>query len=246
MLKNRFSAVVTVKNDIVVQSFKFNEYLPIGKPKIILNNLCEWKADEIILLSLDNTFKKHPNFNLVQSVSDKNLNIPLIYGGGIKNAEDAKKIINLGADKIIISSLFFENPKEVIKISELIGKESLILNLIFKKKENNYIYYNCLKKKFENKEISNSLDYFSDYFSEIMLSDFLHDGVANSFDANILKQKDFTDKEIIVFGGISETKQIKNLINKKNIRSIAIGNFLNYQESSILNIKQKFKNEFRD
>ena len=79
-----------------------------------------------------------------------------------------------------------------------------------------------------------------------MLSDFLHDGVANSFDANILKQKDFTDKEIIVFGGISETKQIKNLINKKNIRSIAIGNFLNYQESSILNIKQKFKNEFRD
>ena len=79
-----------------------------------------------------------------------------------------------------------------------------------------------------------------------MLSDFLHDGVANSFDANILKQEDFTDKEIIVFGGISETKQIKNLINKKNIRSIAIGNFLNYQESSILNIKQKFKNEFRD
>ncbi len=72
-----------------------------------------------------------------------------------------------------------------------------------------------------------------------MLSDFLHDGIANSFDEKILNQKIFTDKEIIVFGGISETKQIKKLIKKKNIRSIAIGNFLNYQESSILNIKKK-------
>lgn len=245
MLKHRFSAVVTVKNDIVVQSIKFNEYFPIGKPKIILNNLCEWRADEIILLSLDSAIKQYPNFNLVQSVSDENLNTPLIYGGGIRNAEDANKIINLGADKIVISSLFFENPKEIIKISESIGKESVILNLIFKKNKNNYIYYNCLKKKFENKEITNLLNYFSDYFSEIMLSDFLHDGIPNSFDTNILRQKTFKDKEIIVFGGISEPKQIKKLIKKKNIRSIAIGNFLNYQECSILNIKKIFKNEFR-
>ena len=94
---------------------------------------------------------------------------------------------------------FYKYESSLIKSTNYIkdritNKESVILNLIFKKNKNNYVYYNCLKKKFENKEITNLLNYFSDYFSEIMLSDFLHDGIPNSFDTNILRQKTFKDK----------------------------------------------------
>ena len=39
MLKKRLIGAITVKNGIAVQSFGYKKYLPIGSPKVIVENL---------------------------------------------------------------------------------------------------------------------------------------------------------------------------------------------------------------
>ena len=58
MLKKRIIGVVNVKDNIAVQSFGFNRYLPLGKPECLIENLDRWGADEIILNIIDLTQKR--------------------------------------------------------------------------------------------------------------------------------------------------------------------------------------------
>ena len=53
MLKKRLVGAVTIKNSMVVQSFGYNRYLPIGKPKVVVENLDRWGIDVIFIQVID-------------------------------------------------------------------------------------------------------------------------------------------------------------------------------------------------
>lgn len=74
MLKRRIIAVLTVKDDIVVQSIGFQKYLPIGKPEIAVEFLNKWGIDEIAYNDISATSKgKKPNFELIKKSCEKML-----------------------------------------------------------------------------------------------------------------------------------------------------------------------------
>ena len=41
-----------------MQSFKYKNYLPLGKPEIIIEYLNEWGIDEIMILDIKNSILK--------------------------------------------------------------------------------------------------------------------------------------------------------------------------------------------
>ena len=51
-MKTRIIGVINVLNGIAVQSIKFNQFLPIGNPKIALDYLFSWGIDEIVILNI--------------------------------------------------------------------------------------------------------------------------------------------------------------------------------------------------
>lgn len=80
-----------------------------------------WRAENakcIHIVDFDHALNQsEQNFNLVQEICD-NVIIPIQYGGGIKNIDEADKLINMGIFRLIIGSLAVDNPhefKEIIK-----------------------------------------------------------------------------------------------------------------------------------
>lgn len=63
----------------------------------------------------DNTISE----NMIQQVKS-NIDIPLIIGGGIRNANTAVNIAKAGADIIVVGNAAEENPELIIEISEQI------------------------------------------------------------------------------------------------------------------------------
>ena len=245
MLKKRLGAVVFVKNNLVVQSIGFNKYLPIGKPETVIKNLDVWGADEIILLNYDSVNSKKPDFELIEKISDLNIRTPLIYGGGIRNVKDAVNCIKHGSDRIVINQIYFKDVLQIKKISEIIGKESLVLSLnanLVKKKIFIYDYLKKNQKEINQKELENI---YKDYISEIFLTDYKNEGKKSAFDFNLLKNKIFKNKKILAYGGINTVDQYRRLFRYKNVSSVILGNCLNYKESSIFNIKKECKYGFR-
>jgi cyclase len=239
MIKKRIIAVINIKKNLVVQSFSFQNYLPIGNIKYAIENLNRWNVDEILIQCIDKSIlNQGPDFDLIYKLKKNNISTPIIYGGGIRSASDCQELINSGVERILIDRLLHYNLNEVTKISQLLGSQALIASLPIAFQKNQVIwfdYMNKIYKKFSN-EIINFIN--SGIFSEILITDHKNEGIHNSFDKRILKIKIFKNINLILFGGISTKSQIENIIKNKNVSAIAIGNFLHYKELSY----QKLKN----
>jgi cyclase len=242
-MKTRLVAMVTVLDEIVVQSFSYKKYLPIGSPESICENLSRWGADEIIISFIDRSkLKKGPNLKVLESISKRKIFTPLIYSGGISNEQNAMDAINAGADRIVIDAIIKkENINLINKISSKIGSQALILSIPLLQEDNKLFRFNYIdKSKQLFSEFSKVIKLLN--FSEILLIDKENEGSQN-FNLNLVNlfSKNL-DKGILVFGGITHLRSIKTLLLNENIKAIVIGNSLNYKEIQISNIKDKFKN----
>ena len=47
--KKRLISVISILDNLVVQSKNYKNYLPIGDPKIVVENLARWGSDEIFV-----------------------------------------------------------------------------------------------------------------------------------------------------------------------------------------------------
>ena len=62
--------------------------------------------------------------------------IPLTVGGGIREIEDFRALLNAGADKISINSAAFKNPNLVKQSAIKFGSQCVVLAIDAKKNEN--------------------------------------------------------------------------------------------------------------
>ncbi len=231
MKKKRLIGVITVKDNIAVQSFGYKRYLPVGKPEILAKNLDLWGADEILINDIDRSIKfKEPNFSLLEKISNLKLSTPIIYSGGIKNVNDAVNVIKFGSDRIMFETVFFKNSQMVKKISSKIGAQGLILSLPVVKVNNKILRYCYLSKKLF--KISNEVNKFFEkkILSECLITDVINEGSVNNFNFSILKKIDLKI-QMIIFGGVGSKEKIKQCLHRPNINAIAIGNRLNYVEN---------------
>ncbi|MDC1476372.1 HisA/HisF-related TIM barrel protein [Pelagibacteraceae bacterium] len=247
MKKKRLIGVITIKNNIAVQSFSYKKYLPIGKPEILAKNLDRWGADEILLNVIDaNSYNKEPNYAVLEKILNLKLSTPIIYGGGILDVKNALKVIKFGADRILIETILYSDLYKVRKISETLGAQSLVASIPLISHNKNIYQFNYLEKqmiKINNnfiKAIKENL------VSEILLTDIKNEGYENSFNCSLLNLFPVKNFPIICFGGISTPKQIIKIIKNKNVNAIAIGNSLNFKENAVQFIKKEvFKYSFR-
>lgn len=241
----RLIGVVTIKEDWVVQSFRFNEYLPLGRPETVVENLDRWQLDEILILNIDRTTSNlGPNFSLLEKLGDLGITTPLSYMGGVRKVSDAIDLLKCGADRIGIENLFNENLNEVRAISDAIGKQAVIRGLSVYLQANRLM---CIAKDGSMFPVSvKELESSQAFYSELLLIDRCGDGLPLAFDQNLLTPLT-SSFQIICFGGISSVSQVKYLLSRDSISAVAVGNFLNYSELANLNfIDDSSRYEFRD
>lgn len=241
MVKKRLIGVITVKNSIAVQSFAYSNYLPIGTPEVLIENLERWGVDEIIILSIDrSTSSAGPDFELISRISSAGFSTPISYGGGIHSLEDAVSVIQSGSERVVLDSLLNKNINEVVRIAEAIGSQAVIASLPLEIKDNTLLHHNYLDNF--SSEISNEIINLIDsrIISEVMIIDYLNEGLKNTFQQSLVKFFS-ANCNLIVFGGISTNKQVKELMKIDSVVAVAIGNFLNYQEHSVDLFKKNLK-----
>ena len=243
MLKKRLIGVITVLNGWAVQSIGYKKYLPLGKPSILAKNLENWGVDEIFIQSIDRSKNNQgPDIDLLKSIAKISLSTPLTYGGGIASLEDAVEAIRNGCERISIDSLIHKNSNQIEKISFKLGAQAIIASVPVTLNKNNLFWFDYIKKS--NKKDFNKLEKLisNNIISEIILIDKINEGLKDSFQEKIIDLFPINNFPLILFGGITENKQIKNFFNRDNISSVAIGNSLNYKEHMIQNHKNNLMN----
>jgi putative glycerol-1-phosphate prenyltransferase len=90
--------------------------IPADKPEIVVATALagEMLGMKLIYLEAGSGAAKSVALGIISEVR-KNTNLPILVGGGIRNAEDASKIFASGADLIVIGSAVEENPDIILE-----------------------------------------------------------------------------------------------------------------------------------
>lgn len=127
MLRPRIIPCLLVRNGGLVKTIAFKDPKYVGDPINAVRIFNEKEADELVVLDIDATVHKaEPDFKMVARLAAE-CRMPLCYGGGVKTAEQARRIIGLGVEKIAISSAAIEAPILVSQVAQEIGGQSVVV-----------------------------------------------------------------------------------------------------------------------
>lgn len=117
---------------VKTQGFKSPKY--VGDPINAVKIFNEKESDELIVLDIDATANSvEPDYSLIAKLAEE-CRMPLCYGGGIKTAAQAARIVALGVEKISVSSAAIANPKLLTEIAAAIGRQSVVVVLDVRKR----------------------------------------------------------------------------------------------------------------
>jgi cyclase len=134
MLKTRVIPCLLLKGRGLVKTVKFQNPKYVGDPINAVRIFNEKEVDELVFLDITATIQnQRPQFDLIKDIATECF-MPFGYGGGIRNIEDASRILKLGAEKIVVNSYAVENPDFIRQASEVFGSQSVVVSIDAKSK----------------------------------------------------------------------------------------------------------------
>lgn len=231
----RIITTITVKNNIAVQSIGFNKYLPIGKPEIVVEFLCNWGIDEIVVLDIDASREERSfDLELLKRIAKKCF-VPLAVGGGIRDVNTAKALIAGGADKVCLNFSLFNSIELVKELADVFGSQCIIGSVVHSGSN----VYDYLNKKITDISVVEFCKKIQAHgVGEILLSSVVNDGSAKGFDLVTLEKIAAVSKvPVIASSGASKVEHFIELFTKTKVSAAAAGNFWNFTEHSVANMK---------
>jgi cyclase len=126
-LAKRIIPCLDVDNGRVVKGVQFVDIRDAGDPVEIAKRYDEAGADEITFLDITASHQgRDTTVHTVERIASE-VFIPLTVGGGIRNNEDIRRMLNAGADKVGINSAAVHNPEFVKAASERFGAQCIVV-----------------------------------------------------------------------------------------------------------------------
>jgi cyclase len=127
MLKKRIIPCLDIKDNRTVKGINFENIIDAGDPIELAQRYVREGADELVFLDITATQEKRKTLTeLVRKIAAE-INIPFTVGGGINSLEDAKAIIESGADKISVNSAAILNPELISEIARTYGNQCVVV-----------------------------------------------------------------------------------------------------------------------
>jgi len=212
---------------VKTQGFKAPKY--VGDPINAIKIFNEKEADELMVMDIDASANRiEPNYALITKLAAE-CRMPLAYGGGVRTPEQAKRIIELGVEKVCISSAAVEDPTLIRRIADAVGGQSVVVVLDVRKKSG--FFSNGYELCTHNATQTHKLDPIAfarecqaQGAGEILLNSVDRDGVMKGYDLELAKRVRAAIRiPLSVLGGAGSLADIEALIQSCGVVGCAAG-----------------------
>ncbi len=129
MLAKRVIPCLDVKSGRVVKGTNFLNLRDAGDPVEVAARYEREGADELVFLDIT---ASHEGRDIMLDVVRRTAEVvfmPLTVGGGIRNIEDIRALLNAGTDKVSINSAAVKNPDFVHQAARRFGAQCIVVNI---------------------------------------------------------------------------------------------------------------------
>jgi imidazole glycerol-phosphate synthase subunit HisF len=129
MLSKRIISCLDVRDGKLAKSVKFIDTKDIGDPVIQAKKYYEDGLDELVFYDITASSDKRDIMIDVVSEVASQVFIPFSVGGGLRNVEDARKVLLAGAEKVNFNTAAVRNPQIIAEASKAFGAQCVVLSM---------------------------------------------------------------------------------------------------------------------
>lgn len=243
MLKKRIIPCLDIKNGRTVKGVNFENIRDAGDPVELAKRYAKQGADELVFLDITATLEKRNTLvNLVEKIAAE-INIPFTVGGGIQSVEDAKAIIEAGADKISINSAAVNNPILITEIADQLGGQCVVVAVDTKPVNGRWRVFTHGGKKSTDLETETWAKRIEALGAgEILLTSMEGDGTRNGFSIGITaKVSSAVNIPVIASGGAGSKEHFKAIFEETRASAALAASIFHFNQIPIPELKEYLK-----
>ena len=224
----------------VVKGVKFLDIRDAGDPVEISKRYCEEGADEITFLDITASHEdRKTTIDTVKAIAGE-VFIPLTVGGGIRDLQDIRNMLNAGADKVAINTAAVLNPQFVQQAADRFGSQCIVVAVDAKQvsKEGEEQSWKIFTHGGRNSTGQDAISWVERMVDngagEILLTSMDRDGTKNGFDL-ALKQKvsRAVKVPIIASGGVGNLKHLAEGVLEGEADAVLAASIFHFGEFTI-------------
>ena len=248
MITKRIIPCLDVKGNKVVKGIQFKNHQIVGSIVDLAKKYSNDGADELVFYDISASTKDTiVNKDWVSKIADV-VNIPFCVAGGIKSLDDAKTILNLGADKISINTPALDNPQLIKSLSNEFGSQCIVIGMDIKYMEGQgYLFAKTGSEKTAYATKIKAIDWLAQVqdlgAGEVVINAMGQDGVKDGYDIELLKSlEERCFVPMIASGGAGGPGHFIDVFKETNVDGALAASIFHKNEFTVLEIKEALIN----
>jgi cyclase len=186
MLAKRLIACLDVRDGCVVKGVNFEGLRQAGDPAALAARYDEEGIDELTVLDVTATLEgRRALLETIHQVSQK-IFIPLCVGGGIRSMDDARAVIDAGADKVSLNSAALADPSLITAVARTYGSQAVIVAIDAKRSAEGFQVFGRSGTSQDTREaVAWAREAADRGAGEILLTSIDRDGTRSGFDCEL-------------------------------------------------------------
>jgi len=245
MLTKRIIPCLDIKENRVVKGVKFLGLKDAGDPVEVARIYDQQQADELVFLDITASFENRKTLiELVEAIA-VNIYMPFTVGGGIRNIEDIRDLLNAGADKVSINTAAVRFPDLINQASGKFGSQCIVVAIDAKKESEGWmVYINGGRTPTGLDAIQWAKEAAARGAGEILLTSMDCDGTKDGFDIPLTKAvAEAVNIPVIASGGAGKLEDFYQVFSKTDASAGLAASIFHYEEYSVKQVKEYLKSK---
>ena len=258
MLAKRIIPCLDVTGGRVVKGVNFVELRDAGDPVEIAARYNDQGADELTFLDITATSDgRDVILHIIEAVASQ-VFIPLTVGGGVRQVEDVRRLLNAGADKVSFNSAAIANPQVIRDASAKYGAQCIVVAIDAKRRtgeDEQRLGVNGLPvgpgwdvfshggRKNVGLDAVAWAKQMADYGAgEILLTSMDRDGTKSGFDLQLTRAvADIVPVPVIASGGVGNLDHLADGVSIGGADAVLAASIFHYGEYTVQQAKERMR-----
>jgi cyclase len=239
-LAKRIIPCLDVDGGRVVKGVRFVEIRDAGDPVAIAREYDRAGADEITFLDITASHQERETLvHVVEAVASE-VFIPLTVGGGIRSADDVRRMLNAGADKVAINTAAVHHPELVSEAAARFGSQCIVVAVDAKRVDDVAgeprweVFTHGGRRSTGLDAIAWARRMAEAGAGEILLTSMDRDGTRSGFDLELTRAvSEATGVPVIASGGVGNLEHLAEGVTRGRADAVLAASIFHFGEYSI-------------
>lgn len=232
MLLPRVIPCLLLQDGGLVKTVRFKSAKYVGDPINAIKIFNDKRVDELIVLDIAaSRERREPSYALIEEIASECF-MPLCYGGAVSTVEQAKRIVNLGVEKIAVNHAAIARPELVRDLAAQLGSQSVVACIDVKRSWSgrHRVYDSGTGKLTDKDPLEHAAQLVAMGAGEVMLNSVDRDGTQLGYDLDLVKR--LTSRltiPVIACGGAWTTEHLRTVVQDSGASAAAAGSMFVFQ-----------------